>query len=204
MHGKNDDVAQNLPAAEAAEYREAYRNGSTLVMKHINLHDREPAAAPNKEAELREGIRFLQTAIVIQPRSWPAHWLVGKGYQALEDHQRAYEAFRQATRLCKENADLPRELCLECFQLGKFAEAIEAARLAVRIERSDPGLQANLALALLLAGDVDEALDQAEQAVARSPQDDINRNLLGMIQEVKDGRREQYAFSKRLTPLQCL
>jgi Flp pilus assembly protein TadD len=86
---------------------------------------------------------------------------------------------------------VPRELCLECLHLGKYAEAVAAGRLAMRVKRSDPGLQANLALALLLAGDVDDALDQAEQAVARSPGDEINRNLLAVIQEVKDGRRRQ-------------
>jgi Flp pilus assembly protein TadD len=82
-------------------------------------------------------------------------------------------------------------LSLECLQLGKFPEAVAAARLAVQVERSDPGLQANLALALLLAGDTDEALDQAEQAAARNPQDEINRDLLAVIREVKDGRRPQ-------------
>jgi Flp pilus assembly protein TadD len=117
--------------------------------------------------------------------------MLGKGHQALGDHQGAYESFRQATRLCQQNADVPRELCMACLELGKFAEAVEAARLAVRIERSDPGLQANLALALLLAGDVNEALGQAEQAAARRPRDEINRSLLGVIREVKDGRRPQ-------------
>src|SRR5262249_29644362 len=147
--------------------------------------------APIREAKLREGLGLLQRAVAIEPTSWPAHWLIGKVYQALDDHPRACEAFRQAARLCQENADVPRELCLECLHLGKFREALEAARLAVRIERADAGLQANLALALLLAGDVDDALDQAEQAVARSPRDEINRSLLAIIQEVKDGRRRQ-------------
>jgi tetratricopeptide (TPR) repeat protein len=191
MPGKKEDLGQNLTPAEAAEYTEAYQRGSDLVMKHINLHDREPAPAPTKEAELREGLGSLQRAVAIEPRSWPAYWLIGKGYQALDDHPRAYEAFRQATRLCKENADLPRELSLECLHLGKFTEAVDAARLAVRVERSDPGLQANLALALLLAGDINEALDQAEQAAVRSPRDEINLAMLNVIKEVKDGRRPQ-------------
>jgi Flp pilus assembly protein TadD len=138
-----------------------------------------------------EDYRLLKRAVVIQPRSWPAYWLIGKGYQALTDHPMAYEAFRQATRLCQDNADVPRELCLACLHLGQFTEAVEAARLAVRVESSDPGLQANLALALLLAGEVDGALDQAEQAVARSPDDEINQNLRAVIREVKDGHRPQ-------------
>jgi tetratricopeptide (TPR) repeat protein len=191
MQGKKEVVGQGLTAAEAAEYTEVYKKGSDLVMRHINLHDHEPAPAPTREAELREGIGLLQRGVALQPRSWPAHWLIGKAYQALDDHPRAYAAFRQAARFCDDNADVPRELSLECLQAGKFREAVEAARRAVRVERSDPGLQANLALALLLAGDVDDALDQAEQAVARSPGDEINRNLLAILQEVKEGRRRQ-------------
>jgi tetratricopeptide (TPR) repeat protein len=189
MPGKSEDLGRNLTPAEAAEYTEAYRRGSGLVSKHMNLDDRELVVAETREAELREGIGLLQRAVAIQPRSWPAHWLIGKANQALDDHPRACEAFREANRLCRDNADVPRELCLECLQLGNFQEAVEVARQAVRIERSDPGLQANLSLALLLGGDVDEALDQAEQAVARNPKDEINGNLLAIIQEVKDGRR---------------
>jgi tetratricopeptide (TPR) repeat protein len=185
MRGKQED----LPAGEAAEYTAAFQRACELLNPHIVLHDCEPA--PARETQVREGIRLLQRAIALRPQSWPALWMLGKAHQALGDHPRAYEAFRQATRLCKENADVPRELCMECLELGKFAEAVEAARLAVRIERSDAGLQANLALALLLAGDVDEALDQAEQAAARSPRDEINRYLLTVIREVKDGRRPQ-------------
>jgi tetratricopeptide (TPR) repeat protein len=191
MKPKLEGSGENISAAEAAEYTDAYERGCGLVNKHMTLHDREPTPSPAKEAEVREGIRLLRRAVAIQPKSWPAYWMIGKGHQALGEHPRACEAFREATRLCKENADVPRELCLECLHLGKFAEAVEAARLAVRVERSEPGLQANLALALLLVGDVDEALDQAEQAVARSPQDEINRNLLAVIREVKDGRRPQ-------------
>src|SRR5262245_39736714 len=160
MPGKNEP----LTAAEAAEYTAAYKKGSDLLLKHINLHEQEPTAAPNKEAELREGLGLLQRAVALQPRSWPAHWLIGKAHQTLSDHPRACEAFRQATRFCQDNPDVPRELCLECLQLGQFREAVEAARLAVRADRSDPGLLANLALALVLAGDVAEALDLAEQA----------------------------------------
>jgi tetratricopeptide (TPR) repeat protein len=189
MTRRPEDQGQDLTAAEAAEYTEVYKKGSGLVNKHMALHDREPVPSPARDAELREGIRLLQRAVELQPRSWPAHWIIGKGYQALGDHRRAYEAFRQATRLCRDNADVPRELSLTCLHLGKFTEAVEAARLAVRVERAEPGLQANLALALLLAGDVDEALDQAEQAAARSPKDEINRNLVAVIREVKDGRR---------------
>ena len=53
----------------------------------------------------------------------------------MEDHPGAYEASRQATRLCKENADVPRELSLECLHLGKFQEAVEAAQLALLLKR---------------------------------------------------------------------
>lgn len=185
-----DDPNPGQPDAEDGEYQSVYRRGSDLLFKHMHLQDRDQdPSVENREAELREGVRLLQRAVALRPRAWPAHWLVGKGYQALGDHLRSYEAFRQAMRSGTDNADVPRELCLACLRLGRFVEAVDVARQAVRTERSDPGLQANLALALLLAGDVDEALDQAEQAVVRSPEDEINRNLLALAQEVKSGRR---------------
>ena len=191
MKHSHKHLGQNLTDAEAAEYTEVYQRGSDLLERHINLQDQEPVPSEEREAELQEGIRLLQRAVAILPTSWPAHWLIGKGHQALGDHQRAYEAFRQAASITQQNADVLRELCLACLDLGKHAEAVAAARLALQIDRSDPGLQANLALALLLDGDINEALDQAEQAAARSPEDEINRNLLFIIQEVKEGRRRQ-------------
>ena len=193
MNQHVNDLGRNLTEAEAAEYTEAYQRGSDLLEKHIDLQDQESVPSEGREAEVREGIRLLQRAVAIQTASWPAHWLIGKGHQALGDQQRAYEAFRQAARLSQKNADVARELSLECLHLGRHAEAVTAARLAMQIKRSDPGLQANLALALLLAGEIDEALDQAEQAAARSPEDEINRNLLAIIREVKEGRRRQPA-----------
>jgi tetratricopeptide (TPR) repeat protein len=156
-------------------------------------HGAESPPSEKGGDEIREGIRLLERAVALVPASWPAHWFIGKGHQALGDHERAYEAFGRAKGLCQTNADVPRELCLECLHLGRFAEAVEAARLAVRRERSDPGLQANLALALLLAGDVDEALGQAGQAAARNPEDQINRAFLTLIKDVKEGRRRQPA-----------
>src|SRR3712207_7199686 len=68
--------------------------------------------------------------------------------------------------------------------LFPYTTLFRSAQLALLLKRSDPGLQANLALALLLAGEVDGALDYAEEAVARDPEDEINRNLLAVIREV--------------------
>lgn len=189
MSGEKNPSGRRLTDKEWAEYEDAYRRGAALVNRHMALHDRQPGSSLAKEAEVREGVRLLRQAVAVIPASWPAFWLIGKGCEALDDTQGAYEAFGRAASLCTHNADVPRELCLACLRLGKFTEAAAAARMAVRIEPSSPGLQANLALALLLAGDVDEAVGQAEQAAARDPQDEINRNLLTIIQEVKDGRR---------------
>ncbi len=191
MPAKDNDLGRDLTPAQVAEYNEAYRKGCDLLEKHLTLHGQEPAPSSSKEAEVREGIRWLKRAVGIQPRAWCVWWMIGKAHQALDDHARACEAFRQANRLCGHNADVPRELSLECLQVGQFVEAVEVARRAVRLNRADPDLQANLALALLLAGDLDEALDQAEQASARSPQDEINAFLLGVIREVNAGRRPQ-------------
>jgi tetratricopeptide (TPR) repeat protein len=125
MKNESQNPGRILPDDEAAEYTEVYKKGSDLLSRHMDLHDRKPTLSGTREAELREGIRLLQRAVAILPTSWPAHWLIGKGYQALGDHERAYGAFRQAARVNQDNPDVPRELCLECLRLGKYAEAVE-------------------------------------------------------------------------------
>src|SRR4051794_37785336 len=104
MRRDHAELGRALTDAEADEYNEAYKHGADLLSRHINLHDRDPAPSPAREAEVREGIRLLERAAAILPASWPAHWLVGKGYQALGDHPRAYEAFRRAAGLDRGNA----------------------------------------------------------------------------------------------------
>src|SRR5215470_10419181 len=147
MNHDENDLGHNLSDAEAGEYEDIYRRGIDLLEPHIDLHGEAEVPSEKREDEIREGVRLLQRAVAIVPESWPAHWFLGKGHQALGDHERAYQAFRRAAGLCQDNADVPRELCLECLHLGRCAEAVAAARLAVRRNRSDPGLQANLALA---------------------------------------------------------
>src|SRR5438874_11052423 len=99
MNYGDKDLGRNLTEAESAEYTEVYRRGSDLLGKHIDLQNQKPVPSEEREAEVREGIRLLQRAVAIVPASWPAHWLLGKGQLALGDHQRAYEAFRQAAKL---------------------------------------------------------------------------------------------------------
>jgi hypothetical protein len=41
MPGQDKDLGRNLTPVEAAEYSEAYRRGSGLVGKHMNLDHRE-------------------------------------------------------------------------------------------------------------------------------------------------------------------
>ena len=94
-----------------------------------------PMVQALERIELRKGyfrFGYGSRAVEIHPRSWPAHLMLGKGYKTLDDHARAYEAFREAARLCPEHADVQRELSLECLHRGKFGEAVTAARRVVQ------------------------------------------------------------------------
>ena len=78
-----------------------------------------------------------------------------------------------------------------CLALGKGEEAVKVAEHAVSLKPDDAGLEANLALALLVAGRVDDALATAQSALDRSPNDEITKTLLGVIKDVKDGKRDR-------------
>ena len=74
-------------------------------------------------------------------------------------------------------------------RLGKSREAVDAARHAVALVPDNAGLKANLGLALLVHGDVEEALRTTKAALSAAPDDPITKNLLGLIEDVRDGKR---------------
>ena len=182
----DSDVASS---EKTAEHDRLYREGSDLISPYMQLVNRDSMSAEQQTAqqELNRGIELLQQAIAIDPSNWPAHWIVGKAYQALEDSESACDAFEKSFGLHKENADVAREFMFECLKLGRSKKGILAARHAVRLEPENAGLVSNLALALLVGAQLDEASETVVKALEMAPEDEITLNLKKMISEVQSG-----------------
>jgi tetratricopeptide (TPR) repeat protein len=175
------------------EHDRLYRTGSELIQPYMRLDGSLPKPANSDRArdEIQRGIEFLRQSLAILPSNWPAWWLIGKAYQAMDVRFEACEAFGKAYALHKGNADVAREYMYECLHAGRVAKAIAAARCAVKLKPDNAGLHANLALSLLVGAQLAEASTAIEWSLRLDPTDAISRNLHQRIADVQAGRRPQ-------------
>ena len=176
--------------SEAAErHDDVFKRGSELITPHMRLVGRTPKRTAGASKDLRDGIRLLDEALRLYPNNWSALWIQGKAFQALDDHAQAYARFKRSYALEPDNADIGRELMLECLEVGRMTEAVDVARAASDKTPGDAGLRANLALALLLAGRITDAGDTAGVALQMDPDDAITKSLVRIIDDVRRGKR---------------
>jgi hypothetical protein len=178
---------------DAESHDRVFQEATDLIWPYIQLHGVDPKDPATEEGskQIHDGIEKLKAVIDFNPTNYGAHWVTGKAYQALEDHEQAYSSLQLAYALEPDNPDVARELMHTCLALGKGKEAVKVAQHAASLRPEDSGLEANLALALLVAGRVDDALATAQSALDRSPDDEITKTLLGVITDVKDGKRDR-------------
>jgi tetratricopeptide (TPR) repeat protein len=171
------------------KHDEYYRKGFECIDPYVKLGNR-PSQRPNVD-KIKEGIKYLNAVTKINPENWAAFWLKGKAYQALGSPQSAYNEFKKAFDIEKENPDVARELMIEALNLGKGEEGVEIAKHALELKPNNPGLMANLGLAYLINGEIDNAEDITRKAINLDPLDNINKQILYIIEEVKSGKRPQ-------------
>jgi tetratricopeptide (TPR) repeat protein len=168
---------------------EYYQKGFACIDPYVQLQGK-PRKRPNKD-KIKEGIKYLEAVTKINPENWAAFWLKGKAYQSLEHPQSAYNAFKKAFDIEKENADVARELMIEALNLGKGEEGVKMGKHALSLNPNNTGLMGNLGLAYLINGETDNAEGITRKAISLNPQDGINKQILNIINEVKSGKRAQ-------------
>ena len=142
-----------------------------------------------EKRKVNKAVAMFKELLMKLPDSWSVRWFLGMSLRALEDQANALTHFRVAYAGNTENPDVGREYAAQCSIVGDRAEAIRVGRELHARFPDNPGLQANLALALLIGGDLGEALAVATAALERDPADEITKNLVGYIQDVRDGRK---------------
>ena len=186
--------SRNNPGLEITDFSsgkhdEYYKKGFDRIDPYVQLHGRE-SRKPNVN-EIKEGIKYLDAVTKINKKNWAAFWLKGKAYQSLGHSQSAYNEFKKAYDIEKENADVARELMIEALNIGKGNEGVKIGKLALSLKPNDTGLMGNLGLAYLINGEIDNAEDITRKAINLDPQDKINKSILNIIREVKSGKRPQ-------------
>lgn len=170
---------------------EAYELAVKLIEPHMSLHGRPAPGGARKEADLREGISYLEKALGEAPRNWMVWFVRGKAEQALGDHEAACRSFRRAREINSRHLDIGRELVAECLETGRTSEAVSVAESLSRAAPKNAGLLANLALAYLIDEQLDRASATADAALALDPSDKITAAVKDRIGDVRAGRWPQ-------------
>jgi tetratricopeptide (TPR) repeat protein len=181
------------PVTNDQEHNRYFLEGSGLIKPYMRLNDVQgkPADSSKVKAEIARGIALLDAVVAFNTNNWSALWIIGKGYQALGEPDKACDAFGKSYAIQRQNADVAREYMLECLNLGRTTEAVSVAEYAVSISPRDAGLYANLALAYTLAGRITDAQAIISKSLQIDPNDKISLTLRRVIQEVADGKRPQ-------------
>jgi tetratricopeptide (TPR) repeat protein len=170
---------------------EVYKRAIDLIEPHMRLAGRKPSASRRRDADLREGIGYLDAALQLVPGNWAAWWVRGKAQQALGDHEAAYESLRRAYAINSGHVDVGREFVAECLETGRGAEGAEIAEVLSRREPKNAGLLANLAVAYLIGGRLDDASRAADAALQLDRTDAITASVRRRIEDVRAGRWPQ-------------
>lgn len=169
------------------------RAGTVIVKAHTLIDGRGTRGAPGflERRQLKEGIRLFTEALKINPEGWSSMWALGKLHQRLGDNAAALKWFTEAARIKPDQRDILREAGIAALNIGAKEEALRLCFAAVQLAPDDLGLQSNLALAYLIAGDDAHAEECARVAASRAPQDTTSRTVLGLVQDVRQGKRQR-------------
>jgi tetratricopeptide (TPR) repeat protein len=163
-----------------------------LATQTIRSHWRQPGQPPltgKPASDVQDALEILQKCVAERPDEWRLHWFLGKGRAFLGDPPAAYESFRRAYDLACDEEPISRELAGICLELGKAEEAVGYAERSATVHPDNHEVIANLALTHLMAGNPTAAAKSIQAALKLAPNDDANRAIAGLINDVIGGRR---------------
>ena len=174
------------------ELNALYRKSCDMVMPYLKLEGAKQLDANTEEASetLKQGLRGLQTIVCENPNNWSAYWMIGKIYQVRGNHEEAYQSFLKSHRGVLTQQDVMRELGLECLHTKRFSQAVHYCHAAIEFAPDDYSLWPNMATSQLFNQNLVEAEKWAKKSLEKIPDDEPAKNVMKMVEEIKDGKRE--------------
>jgi len=191
--GSGSSTAKPWPISNGEEHNQYYNEAWKLIQPYLRLAGAMDKKADTQKAraKLERAIALLHEVVVYNPGNWSAFWLLGKAYQTMDDHQKAYNFLGKSYGIQKENPDVAREYMFECLELTKADEGVTVGEQAVSLRPMEAGLHANLALAYMIAGRMADARSAVDKALQLDSSDQISLAVRRRIQQVAEGTRLQ-------------
>ncbi len=135
--------------------------------------------------------KLLEQVVAFRPSDWAAQFLLGRACDLCGDDAAAYARYRLAWEKSADAGHVGPSFAICCMRLGRAEEALTALDAVLEKSPDEAGLLSDRAMALLLAGRIEESLAAVQRALAAEPTDEITRNVLGLIESVRHGRRRR-------------
>lgn len=169
------------------EYSGSFKKGWKKLVKVLVYRERHPDSNRMNwlnQNRIKKAIDYFSKCISAYPRSWSSMWGLGKAYQAMGDHSRAFEWFEKTYLLKPDLVDVPMEASTEAMRIGNASKALHYAELAMSLDRHNPDFYAILALALLLNKRPNAALEEARNGLKLAPSNIKIQRVISYLKKV--------------------
>lgn len=177
---------------QTTEFNRLFGRGTERMKDIVVLGDYKPSRIGYfKKIKVKKSIKDLEKCLALIPDHWQSMFFIGKAYQRLGDHSTALDFFEKAMDMEPDNYSIPQEASLECVHLGNIEKALEYSEKAIISKPNDSALLGNLAVNLLIAHKDEEARQAIDNAIKLDPDDQINKNVKKMVEDVSNGKRQR-------------
>jgi Flp pilus assembly protein TadD len=134
-----------------------------------------------------EAIEHLERAVIVRPKSAPAHNMLGTAYQAMGQSAPAATEFRTALRLDPASLDAAYNLGNALLAQNQPADAVACFQRVLRANPNDAAALSDLGSAYAMLGQFDQAVASFERSIQIRPANALAHYNLGLI-AVRRGR----------------
>jgi tetratricopeptide (TPR) repeat protein len=134
-----------------------------------------------------EAIEHLQRAVIVRPKSAPAHNMLGTAYQAMGQPALAATEFRTALRLDPVSLDADYNLGNALLAQNQPADAVACFQRVLRANPNDAAALSDLGSSYAMLGQYDQAVASFERSILLHPANALAHYNLGLI-AVRRGR----------------
>ncbi len=153
----------------------------------------------SEKKTLEETIEDFKRCLEIAPDHWPSMTLMAKSLQRLNRHEEALQCLENAMTLEQENPFIAMEASLEAIFLKDIVKALRYSAESIKRSPGNIEVLGNHAMNSLIAGRDQEAKETIHKALELEPNDQVNKNVKSLIDDVIAERRDRPTIEDTLS-----
>jgi tetratricopeptide (TPR) repeat protein len=178
LYGKAWSLNPNLDRKN--EHIEMFQKGSQLI----------------KNGKYEDGIEILEEIVSEDDRFWESYLFLGLAYRQLAQNDEAIKYFTKVLSINPEHAQTHNELAVFFMEEGNYPKALAHAEKACELQPDSAGFLCNFGMAKLYNGEMEEAEKTFMKAKFMDPANEVVKNCLHLLGEVKKTVDNEGLFSK--------